>query len=111
MAIFDGQAALASANNDGEFKIAARHWNADLGLEAGDESYLLRVREGVLVEFRLLDRTELATIRPSTTISASRDDWMNLLKPLPRPFFQDLGRRTGSRRRAVSELDPPPLAT
>ena len=90
MAILDTQRALTAAPGDGEFKIAARYWDADLRLEAGDEKYLLRVRNGLLLEFRELQAIELESLRPAATISASRDDWIELLKPVPRPFFQDL---------------------
>ena len=90
MAILNTQRALTAAPGDGEFKIAARYWDADLRLEAGDEKYLLRVRNGMLLEFRELQAIELESLRPAATISASRDDWIELLKPVPRPFFQDL---------------------
>ncbi len=90
MPIFDTRAAIVAANNDGEFKLAARQWTADLRLDAGDESYLVRVRDGLIADFRMLDKTERVTVSPLVTISAPRTDWAELLKPVPRPFFQDL---------------------
>ncbi len=106
MAIFDTANALAAANGDGEFRTAARYWSTELRLDAGDESYLLRVNDGAVVEFRMLQKAELPKVRTSATISASREGWEQLLKPVPRPFFQDL-RAAQAREGFVVETDDP----
>jgi hypothetical protein len=90
MPIFNTQTAIAAANNDGEFKLAARLWNADLRLDVGDESYLLRIRDGSVAEFRAIGREDGAALNTLVTISAPLNEWHELLKPVPRPFFQDL---------------------
>ena len=51
MALFDPNSITAAANSDGEFKLAARLWNADLRFEVGAEPYLMRIREGRISEF------------------------------------------------------------
>src|SRR5215813_1467673 len=90
MATLDTQRALKAASEDNEFKLAARHWNADLRLDVADEKYLVRVREGLLREFRELQPAEVGSLHPAALISAPRDEWVEFLKPVPRPFFQDL---------------------
>jgi hypothetical protein len=90
MAIFDADAAMAAANGDPEFRIAARLWNGDLRFQTENETYLMRVRDGAIAEFRAIEPSEADAIGPSVTISAPRAEWAELLKALPRPFFQDL---------------------
>lgn len=100
MALFNAAAATEIANSDGEFQIAARFWNANLRLDArdeshdesgdvsGDESHLLRIRDGRIVEFTRLDSAP--KVDCDVTISAPLVDWREMLKPVPKPFFQDL---------------------
>lgn len=92
MALFNAAAATEIANSDGEFQIAARFWNANLRLDArdesGDVSYLLRIRDGRIVEFTRLDSAP--KVDCDVTISAPLVDWREMLKPVPKPFFQDL---------------------
>ncbi len=85
MPLFDTQAIISAANTDGEFKLAARLWNADICFEIGSEAYLLKIREGVISEFS-------RTVPPKwdVKISAPESDWLELLKPMPKPFYQDL---------------------
>jgi hypothetical protein len=85
MPLFDTNAIISVANSDGEFKLAARLWNADLRLEVGADAYLLRMREGRISEFSRGDATKW-----DLKISAPENDWRELLKPVPKPFFQDL---------------------
>lgn len=85
MPLFDTNAITSVANSDGEFKLAARLWNADIRLEVGSESYLMRMREGRISEFSRVDASKW-----DVNISAPETDWRELLKPVPRPFYQDL---------------------
>ena len=92
MAIFDAAAVSRAANDDREFQIAARFWNTNLRLDAsgesGDESYLVQIRDGRIAEFSRIDSSSQAG--SDVTISAPIDDWREMLKPTPKPFFQDL---------------------
>jgi|BogFormECP04_OM1_1039644.scaffolds.fasta_scaffold25677_2 hypothetical protein len=85
MALFDTNAITSAANSDGEFKLAARLWNADIRFEVGPEAYLLRMREGRISEFSKIDAPKW-----DVKISAPESDWRELLQPVPRPFYQDL---------------------
>jgi hypothetical protein len=85
MALFDTHAITLAANSDGEFKLAARLWNADLRFEIGAEPYLLQIREGRISEFSKADASKW-----DVKISAPESDWRELLRPIPKPFYQDL---------------------
>lgn len=85
MALFDTTAIAASANSDSEFTLAARLWNADIRLEVGSDAYLLRIREGRIGEFSKANPSKW-----DAKISAPESDWRELLRPTPKPFYQDL---------------------
>jgi hypothetical protein len=85
MPLFDTSAITEAANSDGEFKLAARLWNADLRFEVGAEPYLMRIREGRISEFSKTDAADW-----DVKIAAPESDWRELLKPIPKPFYQDL---------------------
>jgi hypothetical protein len=90
MAIFDASAIAAAANADGEFQLAARLWNADLRFDVGNDSYILRMRDGRIAEFAPLDASTAASVTSDARISVPIGDWQELLRPVPKPFFQDL---------------------
>jgi hypothetical protein len=90
MALFDTAAIAAAANGDGEFKLAARLWSTDLRFDVGDDSYILRMRDGRIAEFAPLDSSAAQKAHAVTWISAPLSDWRELLRPIPKPFFQDL---------------------
>ena len=85
MPLFDTNAIAAKANSDGEFKLAARLWNTEIRLEVGSDAYLLRMREGRIGEFSKGNPS-----RWDMKISAPESDWNELLRPVPKPFYQDL---------------------
>ena len=85
MALFDTNVITSAANSDGEFKLAARLWNADVCLEVGSEAYLIRMRDGRIGDFSKSDSAQY-----DVKISAPESDWRELLKPVPKPFYQDL---------------------
>lgn len=85
MALLDTQAIVSAANSDGEFKLAARLWNADVRLDVGDDGYLMRVRDGRISEFSPSNSSNY-----DVKISAPESDWRELLKPVPKAFYQDL---------------------
>jgi len=76
------------ANEDGEFKIAARFWDTTIRLDVGEQSHIMRVRDGRLVSLCKCDSVEAASY--DIRISAPESDWEELLRPVPRPFYQDL---------------------
>jgi hypothetical protein len=85
MALFDPDAIISAANADGEFKLAARLWNADIRFDVGSDIYLMRMRDGRITDF---SRNNAAQY--DVKISAPEDDWRELLKQVPKAFYQDL---------------------
>jgi hypothetical protein len=73
-------------NGDGEFRYAARLWDATLRLDVGDDSHRLRFRDGSLVEVTPCDADAACDV----FVRAPADAWRELLAPVPRPYFQDL---------------------
>ena len=88
MSLFDTRAASAAANDDAEFKLAARFWTATLRLDVGDQPYLLKLSDGVIASFSPVTTPE--DIQHDLHIAAPEADWRELLRPVPRPFYQDL---------------------
>jgi hypothetical protein len=73
-------------NRDGEFRYAARLWDATLRLDIGDASHRLRFENGALV-----DVAPCPTDAPCDVfVGASEEEWRELLAPVPRPYYQDL---------------------
>jgi hypothetical protein len=79
------EAACASAAADGEFKIAARFWNASIRFVCGDETYLMNVRDGSPSVV-----PNDAAAAPSLTIGAPADVWEKMLALHPAPFYHDV---------------------
>lgn len=79
------EAAARAANDDPEFRIAARFWSTDLRLASGERAWLVRLRDGRIAE--------VAAARGGSAdagIAAPADVWREMLAPIPRPFYQDL---------------------
>ena len=77
--------AVAIANDDGEFKVAARMWNADVDFADGEDSVRIVVRDGVLSAAPAAGKTA-AEIR----VAGPAEGWSAMLEPVPPPFYQDL---------------------
>jgi hypothetical protein len=88
--LFACDAVVEAANDDPEFKLAARLWNADLRFGADEEVYLMSIREGRITAFSQLLGAEAAKAAIEMRISGSKAGWRELLRPIPKPFFQDL---------------------
>jgi hypothetical protein len=73
-------------NRDGEFRIASRDWTALLRLDVGDESHRLRFEAGELREVAACDRESPCDV----FVSGPGEAWEQLLRRVPRPFYQDL---------------------
>ena len=76
----------AAANDDGEFKIAARLWDGDVVLVSGDDVVRLTVTAGRITEATAAPANTDAQIR----IAGPAEGWAKMLQPLPPPFYQDL---------------------
>lgn len=76
----------AAANDDGEFAIAARMWDADVILVSGADAVRLTVRGGVITEVAAASADTTAPVR----VVGPPEGWEKLLRPVPPPFYQDL---------------------
>jgi hypothetical protein len=73
-------------NDDPEFRIAARHWTTDLCLKADGSEAILLIREGVITG---VNETPISLDRWDVMIAAPGAVWHEILRPIPRPFYQD----------------------
>ena len=87
MPTFDCPRILAAARADPEFNLAARFWDGDLRLEAGDEAVVLEMRGGKAAD---LGPAAAATSSPAIRVAATPEQWREMLAPVPRPFYQDV---------------------
>ncbi len=84
--MLDWAAVKARANEDAEFRLHARFWNATVRLGFGNEKFRVRIANGVIAG---IERW-LGGIAVDLTIQAPKQDWQALLEALPKPFYQDL---------------------
>jgi hypothetical protein len=85
---FDRVVALAAG--DGEWRIAARMWNAVLRLDVGQVAHLLKIENGRLASHAACPASDPAAVTYTVRVAATGDGWRELLAPVPRPFYQDL---------------------
>ncbi|MBI5946706.1 MAG: hypothetical protein HY875_01035 [Chloroflexi bacterium] len=85
MPVIDSLRLLHAANADPEFRIAARHWDAALRIDAGAETHLLQVRAGEVVE-----ADPAAAFSYDVRIAAPPETWDEMLAAVPRAFYHDL---------------------
>jgi hypothetical protein len=76
----------ATANDDGEFKIAARLWDGDIVLVSGADAVRFVVKSGHVVEAAAAAADTEAQIR----IVGPAEGWVKLLQAVPPPFYHDL---------------------
>jgi hypothetical protein len=86
MATIDWPRLIARANEDGEFRILARFWNATIRLELGDVHMGVVVRDGVLAGVDPWG----GRVASDLTITGPAGGWVEMLAPRPRPFYHDL---------------------
>ena len=79
-------AAIRRANDDGEFALAARMWDADVVFAGGADTVRMTVRGGRIEEAGEVPRKTSGAIR----ISGPEEGWLAMLQPMPRPFYHDL---------------------
>jgi hypothetical protein len=79
-----------TANNDPEFRIAARLWNSALRLGMGETGLLIHIKEGQITEI-LTGRQAFEFLVPANiTVAAPAEEWQKFLEPVPKPFYNDL---------------------
>lgn len=75
-----------AANDDGEFAIAARMWDADVIFASDESAVRMSIAGGRISDVTSASPVAAAQIR----ISGPDDGWRQMLTPLPPPFYQDL---------------------
>ena len=73
-------------DDDGEFRVAARHWTAVVRLDVGDQSRALRIEDGRVRSLAPSARAAACDV----FVSAPAEVWGRLLEPIPPPFYHDL---------------------
>lgn len=73
-------------NEDPEFKLAARFWNATVRIQIGKYRYKVLIDEGL---FKSIEPW-FGAIACDLSITAPEEEWERLLELTPRPFYQDL---------------------
>jgi hypothetical protein len=81
----DAVAFVAAVNADPEFRLAARYWNAKVGLDFPPDNLVLAFENGALIEAGPGD-TAAADIR----LTAPEGSWSEFLKPVPSPFHHGM---------------------
>ncbi len=76
----------STLNSDPEFRYAIRHWTASVRVGVGESHHLLRLDNGELAELVACEASTPCDIH----ISGARSEWRELLRAVPRPFYQDL---------------------
>ena len=79
-----------AANNDPEFRLAARFWDTALRMEMGNEALLLHIEKGRIVEL-VSGHQAIAFLTPvHIVVSAPTSEWQRFLERIPKPFYVDL---------------------
>ncbi|MGE0822269.1 MAG: hypothetical protein AB7G75_05280 [Candidatus Binatia bacterium] len=78
------------ANNDPEFRIAARFWNVNLRLEMGERSVLICIEHGHMTKVIANDPPFSLLSPANLVVSASTTEWQKFFAPIPKPFYVDL---------------------
>jgi hypothetical protein len=81
----DAVAFVAAVNADPEFRLAARHWNAKVGLNVPPDNLVLAFENGALIDAGPGDPAT-ADIR----LTAPEGGWLEFLKPVPSPFHHGM---------------------
>jgi hypothetical protein len=89
MSLIDIDAFKQAVNDDPEFAIAARYWDATLKLIMGDSKYMIFIAGGKITGLdaapALMEDWDY-----DFCISAPVEEWEKLLQPVPPPFYQAL---------------------
>ncbi|MDP6377525.1 MAG: alpha/beta hydrolase [Pseudomonadales bacterium] len=79
----DEEAWASACAGDGEFQLAARHWNGGLQLTVGERSIALQLEDGRVKAGKTADDAQLIGF------SAEESVWEKILREIPPPYFND----------------------
>jgi hypothetical protein len=80
------EAVLANLRQDPEWALAARFWTARIVFFVDDEEHVMTIENGQAVSFQ---PAAPASLPCPLRIGGPSASWRELLRPVPRPFFQD----------------------
>ena len=91
MGLFNRDSFLAQINSDQEFQLESRYLNLKLRLEMGDDTFIVKVKEGAVDIFVPSGPNHMTLMHDyDLEISASNEEWTKFLATNPKPFYQDL---------------------
>lgn len=80
------EAARRRANDDGEFRLAARFWTTSLRIAGDTTAFTLQIRDGAIIQAMEGGGADAVACE----VKAPDQVWTEMLKSMPRPFYQDL---------------------
>ena len=86
MTFVQPEALKDALNEDAEFLLAARYWDASLRLGIGQAPLCVRIAQGRVAEVRASEDGDPVDV----SIEASEAEWERLLASAPQPFYQSL---------------------
>jgi len=89
MSMIDTESFVAAVNEDPEFGMAARFWDAVLKFEMGDSKYMLDIKDGKIASLDA-DPGLMEDWDYDFQVRAPEEEWAKLLQPEPQPFYQAL---------------------
>ena len=77
-------------NNDPEFLLTARMWNASVRLNMEKDALLVKIHDGKVIDIEA-GHYDFDLLTPGDVfITAPYEDWQKFLAPVPKPFYVDL---------------------
>ncbi len=75
----------STLEQDPEFRYTTRHWTANVRLSVGDRHHAIRFQDGALAALEPCDADSPSDV----FLAGPEDEWRELLRAEPRPFYQD----------------------
>ncbi|MDE2977283.1 MAG: hypothetical protein OXU63_07155, partial [Acidobacteriota bacterium] len=75
----------STLEQDAEFRYTIRHWTASLRLSVGDRHHAIRFEDGAVAAVEPCE----ADAPCDVFIAGPEEEWRELLRKVPRPFYQD----------------------
>ena len=75
----------STLEQDPEFRYTTRHWTAKVRLSVGDRHHAIRFQDGALAALEPCDADSPCDV----FLAGPEDEWRELLRAEPRPFYQD----------------------
>ena len=75
----------STLEQDPEFRHTIRHWTANVRLSVGDRHHAIRFQDGALAALEPCDADSPCDV----FLAGPEDEWRELLRNEPRPFYQD----------------------